>query len=44
MARHHPVGMVAGFYTAEVVAALGHLHANDILYADLKPENLVTPF
>jgi len=27
--------------TSQVVCALGALHAKDILYADLKPENLV---
>ena len=28
-------------YAAEIVLALGHLHSNDILYSDLKLENLL---
>lgn len=32
---------VAGFYTACVVAAFEYMHAHDIMYRDLKPENLV---
>jgi cGMP-dependent protein kinase len=31
----------AAFYTACVVAALEHMHSRDIMYRDLKPENLV---
>eukprot|EP00659_Diplonema_papillatum_P018140 gene18140-27937_t len=29
------------FYTAQVVLALDHLHANGVLYRDLKPANIV---
>jgi len=33
--------ILGGFYTSQVVCALGALHMKDILYADLKPENIV---
>jgi serum/glucocorticoid-regulated kinase 2 len=29
------------FYAAELVLAIGHLHSMDIIYRDLKPENVV---
>lgn len=29
------------FYAAEITLALGHLHANGVVYRDLKPENIL---
>ncbi|CAL4930842.1 unnamed protein product [Urochloa decumbens] len=32
---------LARIYTAEIVSAVGHLHANGIMHRDLKPENIL---
>jgi len=31
----------AKFYTIEIMLALGYIHGNDVIYRDLKPENLL---
>ena len=35
---------LARLYTAELVLALGHLHAMDIVHRDLKPENILLDY
>lgn len=32
---------LARIYTAEIVSAVSHLHANGIMHRDLKPENIL---
>jgi len=32
---------LARIYTAEIVSAVAHLHANGIMHRDLKPENIL---
>lgn len=35
---------MAKFYFANVLSAISHLHSHDVVYRDLKPENLVDSF
>lgn len=35
---------VAKFYIAEIILAIEHLHENDVLYRDLKPENVLIDY
>lgn len=34
----------ARFYSAQVILAIEHLHSNNIIYRDLKPENTMIDF
>ena len=38
---HHFPEERAKFYVAEVIVGIGHLHEHNILYRDMKPENLL---